>query len=369
MQNPILDRRQTLRTLAAVMTTAVTYRSTMAQDSQKSTSPVTPAHLAGNPAAPFFTQPWDAQSRAKTGHYTVERVVFKSGGLDVVGNLFLPSGADKVPAIAMIGPVAFVKEQAPLQYASRLAREGFATLIFDPRYHGESAGEPRRFESRQAKVEDLKAAVDFLAERPEVDSQRMHLVGVCQGVNWAVEAAANDARIKSVGLVAGHYLMPETAALYVGSAEKVAARLERANKAKAAYLANGQVDYIPIVSLTDADALLTARPIYDFYYHWADRGPFANHTGLWENRITRMSEADIWGHRIDLQLQRLTKPVLMIHSERAASGPQIPRKLFEVIASKDKQQVWLDGRNQIQFYQDPITIDMVVPHLARFFSA
>jgi len=81
-----------------------------------------------------------------------------------------------------------------------------------------------------------------------------------------------------------------------------------------------------------------------------------------------MSEADIWGHRIDEQLKRLNKPVLMIHSDRAASGPQIPRQLFDVIATKDKQSVWLEGRNQIQFYQDPMTIDMVAPHLAKFYS-
>ena len=58
----------------------------------------------------------------------------------------------------------------------------------------------------------------------------------------------------------------------------------------------------------------------------------------------------------------------MVHSERAATGPLIPRRLFDEIASKNKQAVWLEGRNQIQFYQDPMTIDMVVPHLARFFA-
>jgi len=333
----------------------------------QSTAPATPAHLAGTAGAAFATQPWDGGARVDTGPYTVERVTFKSGGLDVVGNLFVPAGKGPWPAVAVIGPVAFVKEQVPLQYASRLVREGFAMLIFDPRYHGESAGEPRRWESRQAKVEDLRAAVSFLAGRAQVDAGRIHLLGVCQGANWVVEAAADEPRVRSVSIVAGHYLMPETAALYLGGPENVALRISRAQESRAAFLRNGQVDYIPIVSLSDRDALLTAKPIHDFYYRWADRGPFAAHTGLWENRITRMSEADIWGHRIDEQLRRLNQPVLMVHSDRAATGPLIPRRLFDEIASKNKQAVWLDGRNQIQFYQDPMTIDMVVPHLARFF--
>lgn len=358
-----MDRRDLLTLLGSAALLPATTTTAMPNQSPA------PDHLSGNPAASFSTQPWNAQGRLVPGPYDVERVVFPSGGMDVVGNLFVPTGPGRKAAIVLIGPVAYVKEQAPLQYASRLAREGFVTLIFDPRFHGESAGIPRRWESRHAKVEDLGAALDFLARREEVDSARLQILGVCQGANWAAEAAAQDARVRAVALVAGHYLMPETANLYVGGVEKVAARLAKAQASKEAFERKSQVDYIPIVSLSDPEALLTARPIHDFYYHWADRGPFAAHTGLWENRITRMSELDIWGHRVDAQLARLEKPTLMVHSERAASGPKIPRALFEVIAAQDKQAVWLEGRNQIQFYQDPLTIDSVVPHLVAFYRS
>ena len=327
-----------------------------------------PAHLTATASASFATQPWGASGAFDAGPYRVERVVFPSGGVDVVGNLFVPAATPPRGAVALIGPVAFVKEQAPLQYASRLAREGYAALIFDPRFHGESGGVPRRYESRRAKVEDLRAAVGFLASRPDVDARRIHLLGICQGVNWALEAAADEARVRAVAAVAGHYLMPETAMLYLGTAQKVDERIAHARRAREAFDRGEAPEYIPIVSLTDPDALLTARPIHDFYYRWADRGPFAAHTGLWENRITRMSEAEIWSHRIDEVLKRLERPMLMVHSDRAASGPQIPRRLFDVAGARDKQAVWLDGRNQIQFYQDPMTIDMVVPHLLAFFD-
>lgn len=352
-----MNRRQALMTSATLPLAAPA----LAQNA--------PAHLAAAPSgAPFATQPWGAAGRIDAGPYHVERVLFASGGIEVVGNLFLPAVATPRGAVALIGPVAFVKEQAPLQYASRLAREGYAALIFDPRYHGESGGAPRRYESRRAKVEDLRAAVAFLAARPDVDARRIHLLGICQGVNWALEAAADAARVRSVAAVAGHYLIPETAALYLGSPEKVAERIARARQAREAFDKGAAPEYIPIVSLTDPEALLTARPIHDFYYRWADRGPFAAHTGLWENQITRMSEAEIWGHRVDEVLARLERPMLMVHGDRAASGPHIPRRLFEQVAAKDKRAVWLDGRNQIQFYQDPMTIDMVVPHLVAFFD-
>lgn len=361
------SRRNFLSTTTALPLGSMLAATPIWAEAKPMTTEATPAHLSGNPAGPFSTQPWDGRNRLDLGTYTVERVAFELDGQSIVGNLFLPAQQGRRSGVVLTGPVGYIKEQAPMQYASRLARQGYVTLIYDPRYHGESTGMPRRFESRKAKVEDVRAALAYLATRPEVDRTRIHVVGVCQGVNWAVEAAASDPNVRSVALVAGHYLMPEIAAMYLGNPENVARRIEKAQQSRLAFEASGQVDYIPVVSLSDPDALLPARAIHDFYYHWADRGPFAAHRGLWENRITRMSEADIWGHRVDEQLKRLDIPTLMVHSDRAASGSKVPRQLFDVIASKDKQAVWFEGRNQIQFYQDPLTIDMVIPHLDAHF--
>jgi fermentation-respiration switch protein FrsA (DUF1100 family) len=288
----------------------------------------------------------------------------------VVGNLFTPAGPGRKPAIIIIGPVAFVKEQSPIQYASRLVREGYTMLIFDPRYHGESGGEPRRQESGAAKVEDLRASVDFLISRRDVDPERILILAICQGVNWGIEAATLDSRVKALAIVAGHYLTPEVTRMYVGDTAE--ARISRSREAEARFKATGEVSYIPVVpaqpSPADPAALLTAPPIHQFYIRWADRGPFWNFHGLWENRITAMSEAAIWSYDVRPVIARLTTPALIVHAGRAASGPQIPRDLFEIIPAARKELVWLGSQNQLQFYEDPITIDQVVPHVARFFS-
>lgn len=334
--------------------------------------PLAGGPLAGGAAGPFETQPWGADSRIDGPHYAVERVRFASGGETLVGNLFLPKGGGPRGAVVLLGPVAFVKEQAPIQYAARLAREGLVALAFDPRFHGESTGSPRRLEDGDAKAADLRAALDFLGQRAEVDAARLDLLGICQGVNWVVRAAAADARVRRVALVAGHYLTPETALMYLGSREAVAARLARAQEARARQLRDGTVDYVPIVQARadqpDPGALLTALPIHQFYIPWADRGPARAYRGLWENRITAQSEAAIWGTDITLEMARLTQPLLMVHADRAASGPMIPRRLLDAAASVRKELVMLDGRNQLQFYEDPLTIDLVVPTLVRHFS-
>ena len=55
-----------------------------------------------------------------------------------------------------------------------------------------------------AKVADLRAAAAFLAERPEVDTGRIAVLGICMGGNTAMHAAADDPLIRAVAAVTPH---------------------------------------------------------------------------------------------------------------------------------------------------------------------
>lgn len=315
------------------------------------------AMLGGMPVAQAASPP--------VATYTVETVRFKSAGETLVGRLLKPAGVPRGPAIAVLGPVAFVKEQSPIQYATRLARNSFRVLVFDPRYHGESSGEPRRFESGTTKAEDLGAAVSYLAGRPDVHNKQLFLLGICQGVNWVMEAAARDARVRAIGLVAGHYLTPETATMYLGGKEVVRRRVADAKRARERFQATGHVDYIPII---DADnALLKAKLIGEWYAPWENSAPWFKFRGGWQNRITQMSEADIWGWDISKTASKISTPTLMVHVDHAASGPKIPRSVFAKMKASDKQLVWLKNANQLQFYEDPLTIDRATDEVAKAF--
>ena len=363
-----MNKRQFLQTSTAASVGAIG-APLMAQDAKPGSTPepVTPSHLQNTPTQEFSTQSWGTQSRIDAGNYVIERVTLPSHGVPIVGNTLVPKTTGKHPAIVVIGPVAYVKEQSPMQYATRLVREGFVTIVFDPRFHGESGGTPRRMESRSAKVQDLQSALDYLATRPDVDASQMYILGVCQGSNWAIEAATRDARVKALSVVAGHYLVPRVAAMYLGSPEKVSERVARGQLARSRFEATGQVDYIPIVG--NADALLPAPVIDQFYRRWADRGPFWNFHGVWENRITAMSEAELWGHDVAQVMKNLNTPTLMIHATRAASGPAIPRELFDLIPAKRKELLFMADQNQMMFYEDPLTIDTVAPKVAAFFKS
>ena len=102
-----------------------------------------------------------------------------------------------LPAIAVSGPFGATKEQSSGLYAMKMAERGFITLAFDPSFTGESSGEPRRTASPDINTEDFMAAVDYLSKLPEVDAERIGIIGICGWGGIALNAAAADTRIKA----------------------------------------------------------------------------------------------------------------------------------------------------------------------------
>lgn len=119
-------------------------------------------------------------------------------GITLAADMYIPrNGGEKFPAIAVSGPFGAVKEQSSGLYAQQLAERGFLTIAFDPSFTGESGGEPRRVASPDINVEDFSAAVDFLSVQPNVDADRIGILGICGWGGIAIQAAINDPRIKT----------------------------------------------------------------------------------------------------------------------------------------------------------------------------
>lgn len=150
--------------------------------------------------APNMTQDWD-KTFPRSNLVDHQKVSFKNRyGISLAADLYLPKGrgTDKLAAIVISGPFGAVKEQSSGLYAQIMAERGFATLAFDPSYTGESGGEPRNIASPDINTEDFSAAVDFIGLHPEIDRERIGVIGICGWGGMALSTAAIDKRIKAV---------------------------------------------------------------------------------------------------------------------------------------------------------------------------
>lgn len=290
----------------------------------------------------------------------MRKVSFESDGTKIVADLYVPDGlSTPAPALPILGPMTFVKEQAPTEYARRLAERGYVALAFDPRYHGESAGEPRRWENPRAKVADARAAVDFLTTLPEVDAGRIAALGICQGSSEMIRAAADDERIRVLATVAGQYRDREGDVEWLKEVE-LAKRLARGEQAKAKYEATGEVEYVPAVDPERTDVGMPGKFVWDWYHEWAERG-------VWENRYAVMSDADLLNYESRTAAERLRKPYLMIHSDECFL-PAVARRHFEFVPANDKKLLWENPNQHFQYYDDPAVIDRAVENIDGWFE-
>ena len=119
-------------------------------------------------------------------------------GITLAADLYAPKNAGgRLPAIAVSGPFGAVKEQSSGLYAQKMAEYGYLTIAFDPSFTGESGGQPRYVASPDINTEDFCAAVDFLSVQENVDPERIGIIGICGWGGMAVNAAAQDTRIKA----------------------------------------------------------------------------------------------------------------------------------------------------------------------------
>jgi fermentation-respiration switch protein FrsA (DUF1100 family) len=127
-------------------------------------------------------------------------VTFTSCGLSCAGWLWIPdelAPGTRAPAVVMANAFSAVKEIHLSNYAERFAAAGLVTLAFDYRTFGESEGEPRSQIFPQDQVDDLRNALSWLGEQPEVDPERIGAWGVSLGGGHVMYLSAFDQRIKA----------------------------------------------------------------------------------------------------------------------------------------------------------------------------
>jgi len=132
-------------------------------------------------------------------------IVFESKGQQIVGMLHLPDGNGRFPAALLLHGFTGTRVEPHRMFVKisrALAQHGIASLRFDFRGSGDSAGDFEDMTIR-SEVGDALEAIRFLARHKRINSRRLALIGMSMGGAIAAHVVAREKhRIKSLVLLA-----------------------------------------------------------------------------------------------------------------------------------------------------------------------
>ena len=318
-----------------------------------------------------LTDKWDKTfpQDARVRH---EKVTFHNRyGITLAADLYAPKGeTGPFAAIAVCGPFGAVKEQSSGLYAQEMAIRGFLTIAFDPSFTGESGGEPRYVASPDINTEDFQAAVDYLSTRPDVDPERVGVIGICGWGGMALNAAAIDTRIKATAAMTMYDMTRVTAKGYFDAedseeerhAKRVAMNAQRTEDYKNGTYARagGVVDPLP------EDAPEFVRDYYAYY-----KTPRGYHErSLNSNEGWNVTSALSFLNMPILQYSdEIRSAVLVVHGEKAHSC-YFSRDAFAKLRGENKELMIIPGAVHTDLYdrKDIIPFDKLESFFRQYLT-
>lgn len=300
-----------------------------------------------------LTQEWD-KTFPKSNNVEHVKITFHNRyGISLAADLYKPRNAQgRLAAIAVCGPYGAVKEQVSGRYAQTLAEQGFLTIAFDPSYYGESGGTPRYLTSPEISTEDFSAAVDYLTTRADVNPERVGIVGICGWGGFALNAAANDPRIKAT----------VTSTMYDMSRVKANGYFDADNHAEARYELRRQLNALRtteyrtgqnerdggVIDPLPEDAPQFVKEYHDYYktqrgYH--RRSPNSN------EGITKTSTLPYINMPLLTYIGEIRSAVLMVHGEKAHSR-YFSEDAYKRLTTENKELLIVPGANHVDLYDN-----------------
>ena len=300
-----------------------------------------------------LTQEWDKvfPKNDKVHH---KKVTFHNRyGITLAADMFTPkSVVGKLPAIAVSGPFGAVKEQSSGLYALKMAELGFLTIAFDPSFTGESGGSPRYVASPDINTEDFCAAVDFLSVQENIDTDRIGIIGICGWGGMAINAAAQDTRIKATAAMTMYDMTRVNANGYFDNentpearfVKKLAMNSQRTEDYKnGSYaLAGGVIDPLPDNA---------PQFVKDYYaYYKTERGYHPRSLNS-NNGWNVTSPLSFMNMPILQYAAEIRSAVLLVHGEKAHSR-YFSEGAYEKMAGDNKELLIIPGASHVDLYDN-----------------
>lgn len=318
-----------------------------------------------------LTDKWDKTfpQDARVHH---EKVTFHNRyGITLAADLYAPRGeTGPFAAIAVSGPFGAVKEQSSGLYAQEMAARGFLTIAFDPSFTGESGGEPRYVASPDINTEDFQAAVDYLSTRPDVDPERIGILGICGWGGMALNAAAIDTRIKATAAMTMYDMTRVTANGYFDAEDS-----EEARHAKRVAMNAQRTEDYRSGSYTRAGGVVDPLPedapdfVRDYYaYYKTPRG--YHERSLNSNDGWNVTSSLSFLNMPILQYSdEIRSAVLVVHGEKAHSC-YFSRDAFAKLRGENKELMIIPGAVHTDLYdrKDIIPFDKLESFFRQYLA-
>ena len=297
-----------------------------------------------------LTQEWD-KVFPRSDNVDHRKISFTNRyGVTLAADLYLPKNRtdERLPAIVVGGPFGAVKEQSSGLYAQTMAERGFVTLAFDPSYTGESDGQPRNVASPDIATEDFSAAVDAIGLLPEVDRERIGIIGICGWGGMALNAVAVDKRVKAVVASTMYDMSRVMSRGYNDSTtlEQRTQTLEQLNRQRWEDAEKGAPAYQPPYNEIKGGE---AQFLVDYHdYYMTPRGYHARSVNS-GNAWTMTTPLSFMNMPLLTYIQEISpRPILLIHGENAHSR-YFSEAAYEA-AAEPKELLIVSGASHVDLY-------------------
>ncbi len=305
---------------------------------------------------------------------TKKEVTFKSFGVDLVGDLYLPDDFDHnktYTAIVSASPFPQVKDQVPATYGPEMAARGFVFLAFDYLGMGDSPALPGEFKQSRYNfrlIENTWDAVSYLGTLPFVGD--IMGLGVCQGGQTIASASVTDQRIKKIAMVSGMMASDD----FQWSDRDAAHQLiGSSNASRQGMYETGEPDYVVPFGLADdhskedfvgSGTNPMAEETYDYYGRDGIKGPVAvpNYTNHHIGDQAMESLFSIAEHYAD----KIVQPALIVYSPAAFTA--ICSTQFIDKLTNEHEVLALEEFTHVDFYHKPEAVKVATDAAAEFFN-
>lgn len=322
---------------------------------------------------PFTLVYDDAIMQNENGKIQIHPVKYvqKQTGIEVVANVYTPAGYDpakKYPAIVVAHPNGGVKEQVSGLYAQKLAEQGYITIAFDTAYQGASGGEPRYTDKPQNRIEDIRAAADYISQYPGADGEHLGLLGICGGGGYSIKAAQTDKRFKSVATLSMFNTGDARRNGYMRSQkDTIRQRLAAAAAAREKEIQTGEIQYTPEFGAgmtPEQVAAITVDLYRQGYEYYADSHFHPNS----KTNSTVSSLLDLMEFDVNTNVDLIDQPLLMIAGEKADSLYMTEEVFANATGTDNKELFKIPGATHIETYWKPEYVKQAVDKLTTFFG-